>query len=89
MGDGGFYGAPALRGCVRNGCQGFRNGAHLLSPACCLKNAHGDMVRLRSPQLAAAFSLRFEWLSSTVIIYSKNAPWQQKSPHPLKGSGHD
>ena len=76
MGNGGFYGAPALRGRVRNGCQGFRNGAHLLSPAFCLKNAFGDMARLRSPQLAATFSLRFEWPPGTVIVYSKLTPWQ-------------
>ena len=76
MGNSGFYGAPALGGCVRNGCQGFREGTHLFSPACCLNNAHKDMARLRSPQLAATISLRLEWLSNTVIVYSNLAPWQ-------------
>lgn len=76
MGNSGFYGAPALGGCVRNGCQGFRDGTHLFSPAFCLKNAHGDMARLRSPECAATFSLWLERFQSTVIVYSKYAPWQ-------------
>lgn len=80
MGNSGFYGAPALGACVRNGCQGFRDGTHLFSPACCLKmpiRTWRVFVHHKLPQLSVCGLKGFEAL----LFYTVNLRFGNKKAH--------